>query len=205
MPQAHKIVTARTTVRCYEITDAWMLKKTVDENLEHLKPWMPWAWHEPETLKAKLQRVQQFRDDFYAGKDGTFAIMNHGSTELLGSTGLHPRIQGNACEIGYWLSAKHTGSGLATEVVWALLKAGFEIEKLARIEIHCDARNRASARIAEKCGFELKETLKASMKDVYNNDRDTMIWEKTAAAYFSSAKSIAGVQIFDAAGYEIKC
>jgi RimJ/RimL family protein N-acetyltransferase len=204
MTKAHKIITERAVIRRYEITDAWMLKKTIDENLEHLRHWMPWVRNEPETLKAKLERVQNFRDSFYAGTDATFAVLNHGETELLGSTGLHPRITGNAREIGYWLAAPYTGKGLATEIVRALLKTGFEIELLDRIEIRCDVKNKASIRIAEKCGFELKEILKANMKDSYGNDRDTMIWEITATTYAATAQPGFDFKAFDAAGKEIE-
>jgi len=203
MPKTHKIITERTVIRCYEMTDAWMLKQAIDENIKHLKPWMPWAWNEPETLKAKLERVKGFRDNFYADTDATFAVLNPDETELLGSTGLHPRIAGNAREIGYWLAAKHTGIGLATEIVLALVKTGFEIEHLDRIEIRCDVKNKSSARIAEKCGFELKEILKANVKDVYGNGRDTMIWEITAHDYALKPADIV-YQAFDCAGWVIR-
>jgi hypothetical protein len=40
---AYRIVTARTTIRCWSPSDAPRLKEAIDANVEHLRPWMPWA------------------------------------------------------------------------------------------------------------------------------------------------------------------
>ena len=73
-PRAYKIITERLVIRCYAKSDAVMLKKSIDENLEDLKPWMPWAQNEPEPLEMKTERLKRFRDEFYEGKDFTFGV-----------------------------------------------------------------------------------------------------------------------------------
>ena len=35
-PKAYKIVTGRLVMRCYEESDALLLKKSIDENLDYL-------------------------------------------------------------------------------------------------------------------------------------------------------------------------
>src|ERR1019366_1825142 len=151
--RTYKIITDRLVIRCYDPgTDSALLKKSIDESLEHLKPWMPWAWHEPESLEAKAERVKTFRDKFYAGEDYIFGVFNNAETMMLGSTGLHTRLEEGAREIGYWVHKDYLNKGIATEIVCALTKVAFEIELLNLLEIRCDSNNIASAKIPEKCG-----------------------------------------------------
>jgi RimJ/RimL family protein N-acetyltransferase len=56
-------------------------------------------------------------------------------------------------EIGYTIAPGFAGLGLATEGASALLRMGFEILGLHRIEGQCDARNLASARVMERIGM----------------------------------------------------
>ena len=202
--KAYKIVTPRLVIRCYTVADTPLLQKSINESLEHLKPWMPWAWHEPESLEAKTLRVQRFWEDFHTGKDYIFGIFNLAETEVLGSTGLHARVEENAREIGYWVNINHANKGIITEAVKALTKVGFEIEGLNRIEIKCDVDNKISALIPEKCGFVLKEIAKARLKDEKGNDRDAMIWEMTKEHYFQNPFNDIWLTAYDTAGEEIK-
>lgn len=160
-----------------------MLKKAIDQSLHHLRPWMPWAMHEPEPLRAKTKRLQKFQSDYHAGIDYVLGVFNRAETELLGSTGLHTRLQGNALEIGYWVNSLHTGKGICTEIVAALTKLAFEVESLDRLEIRCDEKNTPSARIAQKCGYRLNEV----KQDIFNSAlRRTMIWEMKREDYLKN-------------------
>ena len=47
----------RLVLRCWNPADAPLLKAAIDGSLEHLRPWMPWARHEPEALEAKVERL----------------------------------------------------------------------------------------------------------------------------------------------------
>ena len=62
--------------------------------------------------------------------------------------------EGPAPEIGYWLGAKYWGKGYATEAVRAVIAWGdqrFGVESRSLCLIHPE--NRASLRVAEKCGY----------------------------------------------------
>ncbi len=59
-------------------------------------------------------------------------------------------------EIGYWIRTSETGKGYITEAVNALTVYGFGELKADRIFIRCDDRNPASARVAEKAGYQLE-------------------------------------------------
>jgi len=56
-------------------------------------------------------------------------------------------------EIGYILSRRHWGKGLATEALTALLDFAFEKMNLHRIEADIEPRNAASVKIVERLGF----------------------------------------------------
>ena len=50
---AYRIETKRLVVRCYDPSDAPLLAESVSENVEHLRPWMPWVYSEPEPMEAE--------------------------------------------------------------------------------------------------------------------------------------------------------
>lgn len=160
MPQplrTYKIITERTLIRCYEAGDGALLKKSVDESVEHLLPWMIWAKYEPETVEKKEERIHVFREKYLNHQDYTLGIFNHNETELLGSTGFHTRHTGNVLEIGYWVNVNYARKGIITEVVLALTKVGFDVEGLNKLVICCEEGNEASMKVARKCGYTYTE------------------------------------------------
>ena len=56
-------------------------------------------------------------------------------------------------EIGWALDPRHAGQGFAREAAAALLDLGFETSGLHRVVAQMDARNTASARLAETLGM----------------------------------------------------
>lgn len=200
--RTYRIETDRLVIRCYKVSDTPLLKRAVDESMEHLRPWMPWIKFEPETVEAKAVRVQAFIDKYKSGEDFTLGIFSRDEKMLLGSTGLHNRLGGNALEIGYWLHKDHINRGLISETVQALCRVAFEIESIDRLEIHCDETNTASARVPEKCGFKLREVAITKATDSNSADRRTMIWERKRAEYLNLPYQFA-FKAFDAEGREI--
>lgn len=176
LAKTYKIETERLIIRCYEPKDAELLKSSIDESLEHLLPWMPWAKNEPESVSTKIKRLRKYRGQFDLGLDYTFGIFSKDEKKLVGSTGLHNRVGNNAREIGYWINAKYLKQGYATETVRALIKVAFEIEQLDRIEIRCAPNNIASQGVPKKLGFLHEGTLKNRTTDINGDLRGEMIW-----------------------------
>ncbi|MBY8988448.1 MAG: N-acetyltransferase, partial [Candidatus Lokiarchaeota archaeon] len=58
---AYRIESERLVIRCYNPNDALLLQKSIQESVEHLRPWLPWVKDEPEELKAKIERLRMFR------------------------------------------------------------------------------------------------------------------------------------------------
>jgi RimJ/RimL family protein N-acetyltransferase len=156
----YRIETERLVVRCYEPSDAPPLKEAIDSSLEHLQPWMPWAHSEPQTLEEKIELVKAFRSNFDTGENFTYGIFTADEREVLGGTGLHPRIGPGGLETGYWVRASSTRQGIVTESTAALTRVGFEVCEADRIEIRIEPRNAASQRIPRKLGFFEEATLR---------------------------------------------
>jgi RimJ/RimL family protein N-acetyltransferase len=160
-PPPYRIETERLVLRCWDPRDAALLKEAIDSSLEHLRPWMPWAHTEPQTLDEKVELLRTFRSRFDSGAEFVYGIFAPDESEVLGGTGLHPRGGGGgSLEIGYWIRASAVGRGLATEASAALTRVGFELCEAERLEIHVDPRNRASARIPRRLGYVEEATLR---------------------------------------------
>jgi RimJ/RimL family protein N-acetyltransferase len=159
-PAPYRIETERLVIRCYEPRDAALIKESVDSSLEHLRPWMPWAHDEPQTLEEKTQLARNFRASFDTGENFTYGIFRSDEAELLGGSGLHPRIGPGGLEIGYWIRASAVRQGICTESSAALTRVGFEVCGADRIEIRIEPGNDASFGIPRKLGFTEEATLR---------------------------------------------
>jgi len=196
---AYQIHTPRLVIRCWNPEDAPLLKAAVDESREHLKPWMPWVHDEPEDMQSYIDRLRQYRGKFDLGHDFVYAIFDRDETHVLGGTGLHTRAGRDAREIGYWIHKDHINQGLATETAAALVKVAFEVQKVRRVEIHCDPMNARSATVPKKLGFTLEAVLQK--RQFFGEQwRDTMIWTLFAETYPSSPAVGTEMQAFDAVG-----
>ena len=200
---AYRVETPRLVLRCWQPEDAPLLKNAIDASVEHLKPWMPWAHEEPEELQTKIDRLRRFRGNFDLGRDFVYAVFDSTESEVLGGSGLHTRVGEGAREIGYWVHVDHLRQGYATELSAALAHVAFEIDKVERVEIHCDPANAASASVPRKLGFAHDATLRARTKTHDGNPRDTMVWSLLAEEYPSTPCAQVDIRAFDAAGRRI--
>jgi RimJ/RimL family protein N-acetyltransferase len=197
---AYRIETRRLVVRCWHPSDAPLLKAAIDASLEHLRPWLPWAQHEPTDLQAKIELLRRFRGAFDLGHEFIYGVFDREETQVLGGAGLHPRVGEGAREIGYWIHQDHINRGLATEAAAALTRVAFEIAAVRRVEIHCDPHNVRSAAVPAKLGFVHEATLRRRILTPDGRLRDTMIWTLLAEEYPGSPAAAAVIAAFDAVG-----
>ena len=200
---AYRVETERLVIRCWEPRDAPLLKAAVDASLDHLRPWLPWAWHDPQPLEEKVELLRGFRGHFDLGHDYIYAIFNRDESQVLGGSGLHLRRGPGAREIGYWVAAAHIGQGIATEASAALMKVAFEHDGVERVEIRCDPENLASARVPAKLGFIHEATRRRLPVGRNGQPRDSMIWTIFADEYPASPAASIGIEAYDAAGRRI--
>ena len=142
----------RVELRHWRVADAEALARAIEESLEHLRPWMPWAADEPTPVPALAERIRGWETEHLAGGDENLGVWVGG--EAAGSCGLHRRIAPGGLELGYWIHPRHVRRGLATEVARQLCERAFADPATDRVEIHHDRANVASGRIPARLGFE---------------------------------------------------
>jgi RimJ/RimL family protein N-acetyltransferase len=142
------------------------LVEVVNHDLDHLRPWMPWA-QEPVTVDGQTawwrSTVEAAEDELRDLPYGIFDPDGH----VIGGTGFHLRGAPGVVEIGYWLESGQTGRGLMTRVVSALIDAARRVDGVRQVEIKCDAANARSAAVPRRLGFrvvreEMREPVAAS-------------------------------------------
>ena len=137
----------KVTIRPQELSDAERFFEIImNTNMEFLE--VPIKTLEDEKRFMQLNEVKR-RNHF----EYNYSILRDG--KLVGACGLkidqHRPYIG---EIGYFVDEAYQGREIATEAVKLLENIGFEQFWLQRIIILLDVRNRASERVAQKCGYE---------------------------------------------------
>jgi RimJ/RimL family protein N-acetyltransferase len=193
----YRIVTERLLLRCWEPSDAAALKEAVDASLDHLRPWMPWAHNEPQTLEEKVELLRGFRGLFDRDEDYIYGIFSLDESEVWGGTGLHKRHGEGAFEIGYWISESRAGAGLATEAIAALTKVAFEVSEVDRVEIRVDPPNERSRKVPVKLGYVEEATLRRRLEPGL---RDVVIYSIFADGYEGSPPAAATIEAYDVVG-----
>ncbi len=195
---AYRIQTERTNLRCYMPSDCHELHRAVVENIDHLKPWLPWLAEEPISIEKRISLLRSFRALFDRDEDYVLGIFDTDNKTLLGGSGFHKRRGPGALELGYWITAEHAKKGIVTEVAAALTRVAFELYKVERVEVHCDPKNLPSLRIPKRLGFTHEATLKNRLR--LNDDTvDSMVWTMFEEDFDSSEASLRsqGIQVFD--------
>jgi RimJ/RimL family protein N-acetyltransferase len=82
--------------------------------------------------------------------------------------------QGRAA-VGYWLAPHARGRGVATHAVQLIAGWAFRDLHVARLELTCGPDNRASQRVAERCGFTREGVLRSHMP-FKGARRDTVVF-----------------------------
>ncbi len=183
LPLRTEVLHDRFVLRRWGTDDAAALHEAVVESRTELLAWLPWATHEPLTVEERRLFILGSQRQWDAGTTYGFGIF--GQDRLIGACGLHPRVGRGGLEIGYWIRTSCTGTGYATDAARVLTELGFEVGSINRIEIHHDAANPASGRVAEKLGFtkigELSSTVQAP-----GETGTEWVWRTTRDQWFAS-------------------
>ena len=169
-----RIAAGAVVLRRYTPSDIDILQTTIQESLDHLSPWMPWA-QEPQTRAVLVDFIARADQSWEAGTDFHYGIWNTDEQELRGGCGLHARIGPGALEIGYWVSRKHIGRGYAKAAAHALTHAALSLPGITRVEIHCDEANVRSAAVPRALGYRLDRVVADEIKAPGEVGRD-MLW-----------------------------
>ena len=142
------------TLRPWRLSDAVRLRAAIDEDVEHLRPWLGWARNEPSTLDETEAMVRSWITDFGTGDGIRFAIVPSESPNLiLGGAGLNRRLGPTEYTLGYWVRKSATRRGIASAATAGVVCHAFNRIGLDRVLAEFDEGNEASMAVAEALGF----------------------------------------------------
>jgi RimJ/RimL family protein N-acetyltransferase len=141
-------------LRRSRLDDGERIAVMVAANLDHVRPFMPWANQESASAVFQASRAVSVMRNWDAGTDFEYLAIDQDSVHL-GNFGVHRRIGPDAIEIGYWLTREAQGHGYATRAAHALTEAALALDDVRRVEIHCDVANVRSARIPDRLGYRM--------------------------------------------------
>jgi RimJ/RimL family protein N-acetyltransferase len=150
----------------------------IQESLDELRPWMPWA-HLEQTVDDVEANVRQAHADFIARRDLRLHVYQLDGAAFVGSSGLH-RIDWSVprFEIGYWVRTSMAGRGFATEATRRIADFAFDDLHAERVEIWCDARNERSAAVAKRAGFTFEARLNRHRRDTAGELSDSLCFAR---------------------------
>lgn len=163
------------TLRAWSGADAAPLRAALEASDAHLRAWTPWVVDGRVPGVPLEERLAQHAAAFANGTEWVYGLFGQDGVDVLGGCGLYPRVGPDAVELGYWLTAAHTGRGLATRAAAALTQVAFAAPAVDRVEIHCDPRNVASARIPFRLGYRIREAASAPA--------GLMVWQLSRAEF----------------------
>ena len=116
-------------------------------------------WYPHTSLKYTKKyisylQVQYREENFY-----DFALVDKKSGKMIGTCGFTSfSLENNSAELGYVLHPDFWGKGLAKEALIRVMGFGFAELRLHRLTAKIMSGNRASCRVAEKCGMRHEAT-----------------------------------------------
>ncbi|HSN19286.1 MAG TPA: GNAT family N-acetyltransferase, partial [Usitatibacter sp.] len=176
-----EIATERLLLRATRAGMGPVVAEAVRESRRELDPWMAWA-HDARKPAESERHCREMQLRWYAREELDFCFHRRSDGLFVGKGGLHtidwaiPRM-----EIGYWIRTSCARQGLATEATLALVELARTRLGANRIEIACDARNAASRRVAEKCGFALEGIRRSAKRDAQGKLADSCLYARVFA------------------------
>ncbi|WP_228718432.1 GNAT family N-acetyltransferase [Kitasatospora acidiphila] len=153
--------------------------RVIEESLDHLRPWMPWAAE--HSLAAQGEWLAGRAEQWDSGREFSYAITLDG--EIVGACGLFRRedTPENAREIGYWLHPAATGRGVATRAARALTEQAFQLPGVDYVEIIHDKANQASGAVPARLGYTEHHRRPATEPLAPNESGEDRVWRLTRA------------------------
>ncbi|MBI5706628.1 MAG: GNAT family N-acetyltransferase [Armatimonadetes bacterium] len=149
--------TERLTLRPARLDDASAFFEFLSD-LETVRYW----WSPPAKDVSEIERqVQRAIDGLAANQWLDLSIVHRETGDTLGKCSLFAFFeQCRRAEMGYLLGRPFWGHGYMAEATAELIRYGFENLDLHRIEADIDPRNRPSARVLERNGFQQEGLLR---------------------------------------------
>jgi ribosomal-protein-alanine N-acetyltransferase len=160
------IESKRWVIRLPKEQDALRLQEYQVVNKAFFKPWMPTYTLNQFNLDYVEASIVVMLDYYQKGELLPFLILHPITEEVIGTITYSQIQRGVAqyCCVGYKVSEKWNGKGIATETLNATNRHVFEVLKLHRIEANIMPVNKGSIRVVEKLNFEKEGLCKGLLK-----------------------------------------
>lgn len=182
------IKTPRLLLRAFNNNDANALQQLLASNKAYMLPYIPWAKDEPQTVKEKEAKIEEWNNEFSNNTKYSYGVFDKSNNALIGVFFMFTRQGDNILEIGYIIDQKCSGKGYASECTYALTKLCFEEIKIEKVVIVCNQQNVASAKIPEKIGYTHEYTMRKVEKNSDGSRKKDMIWVMFIEEFKSNAK-----------------
>jgi ribosomal-protein-alanine N-acetyltransferase len=147
-------LSADVSLRLIEDDDADAIAEAYRRNRQHLAPWEPerseaffTASHQSSVVTTQLEH--------YAAGTGLPLVLV-AEDEIVGRVNLSNIVRGafQSASVGYWVDGAHTGRGLASAAIEALIAYSRDELALHRLEASVLPHNAASRRVLANTGFQ---------------------------------------------------
>lgn len=162
-----KIELSICTLRPLAISDAQSIANYANNRKvwRNLRNAFPQPYSEDDALEF-INRIN--------AQPGPPVLAIEADSQAVGTVGVRLKedIEAGTAELGYWLGEEYWGRGIATEATRAVVPYALEKFQLRRIDAWVYQWNPASARVLEKCDFQLEGIARRSaIKDGQVTDR----------------------------------
>lgn len=167
------------TLRPFETGDAAMVQDLATD------PYVPLIGTLPHRCDASdaLAYVDRQRQRYLEGAGFSFAIADAGTDRALGMIGLWLRDHAaGRAQIGYAVAPCARGRGVASDALRAVVEFAWTFPLLHRVELHIEAWNTGSRRVARRGGFEYEGTLRG-YQEIGGRRRDLEVYSVIRTAY----------------------
>ena len=115
----------------------------------------------PQALEDARRELYYWRNVFYNNDGIYFAIADKKDDAMIGSIGFSSHsTYHNRIELSYDMAQEFWRRGIMTKAVREVLRYGFNVMRVNRIEAVTSIYNEASVRLLEKCGFKYEGCLR---------------------------------------------
>lgn len=152
----------RFYLRTFVESDATSLAELLRKNKYFWSIYEPLHEEEYYTVEAQFKKILESIHLLRVNREYSFGIYTKGQNQLIGHISLYAikRLPYNSAFIGYSIDERYTRKGIATEAVNQVVKFGFDVVRLHRIEAYVSPNNEGSIKVLERANFKREGLLR---------------------------------------------
>ncbi|WP_422082609.1 GNAT family N-acetyltransferase [Ulvibacterium sp.] len=158
--------------------DSWKLCDFVVSNAERLKRYFPKTLEQNLTPDLSRYFVEKKVKQFMAKEELLFKLKHKEHRTIIGLVYIKEvDYNKRQAELAYCIGYQFEGKGWMSQTVEALSNYAFEVLELETLQIIVHRPNTGSIRVAEKCGYQWRTTLKKEYSPPNESALDMELYE----------------------------